>query len=156
RLQAFALGGAIPAEAGLADVVCGAFRCPSQSLVPTVRCVPARGSARGDLAVCFESVSQSAAAFYPGRSIRLSFYGLGYAPEDGRYMEPYARRRLFSCGKSEKINLLQQRFQGLHHDVGHQCVAVGVGMDQIWQSVFWITGHTFEKEWDQGQIVLLS
>ena len=43
---------------------------------------------------------------------------------------------------------LQQRFQGLHHDVGHESVAVGVGMDQIWQSVFGITGHTFEEEWD--------
>jgi hypothetical protein len=150
------LGGTIPAEAGLADVVCGAFRYPSQSLVPTVRCVPARGSAGGDLTVCFESVSQSAAAFHPGSSVRLSFHGLGYSPDDGCHMEPRARGGLSSCGKSEEIDLLQKRFQGLHHDVGNENVAVGVGMDQILQSVFGITGHTFEKEWDQGQIVLLS
>src|SRR5262249_46049858 len=88
-LSASPMGGSIPTEAGLANVVCCAVKLPEQSLVSTTDVTPARGATRGDGSVGRQPISRSSSSFCPGRYLRLPFHGSLGAPRDTSHLDPH-------------------------------------------------------------------
>jgi hypothetical protein len=106
-----AMGRALSATTGLANVVCRPFELPEQWMVPATHIAIARGNSGGNSASRLESIFWKTAALHSCAYLRLSLHRLAHTPQYRRHLDAHRGWTIFSGGELEAVGLFLQ--QGL-------------------------------------------